>query len=322
MRARLIKPGYFKNDALAALPMAARILFSGLWCLADRAGRLEDRPLRIKAEVLPYDNVDVDALLSDLHQAGFILRYTDGAHQFIQVEGFGRHQTPHVREPESFIPPPYKHKTSTVQASDEHESSPAVPTYPVPTIPETEAETVEREIASPPREAEPAASGADAPLLPLLADGDVTAAEPEPAPTKPPRASPRYTADFLAFWEPYPAGHKDDKQGTFAEYQKQKPDPAVVAAGLQRWLKSKRWKTDGMICDAKKFVKEARWHAHPEVATQEAASNGHASNGGRHGGSGVVTPIAPPSYFAERRAALRAEQELLRDQAGGVPSVP
>ena len=55
MRARNIKPGFFKNDTLAELEFAARLLFIGLWGLADRAGRLEDRPKKIKAEVFPYD---------------------------------------------------------------------------------------------------------------------------------------------------------------------------------------------------------------------------------------------------------------------------
>ena len=44
MRARNIKPGFFKNDALAELDFAGRLLFIGLWGIADRAGRLEDRP--------------------------------------------------------------------------------------------------------------------------------------------------------------------------------------------------------------------------------------------------------------------------------------
>lgn len=46
--------------------------------MADRDGRLEDRPKRIRAEVLPYDDGNVDSLLSELHQAGFILRYPCG----------------------------------------------------------------------------------------------------------------------------------------------------------------------------------------------------------------------------------------------------
>lgn len=47
--ARNIKPGFFTNDVLAACDQLARLLFAGLWTVADRAGRLEDRPKRIKA---------------------------------------------------------------------------------------------------------------------------------------------------------------------------------------------------------------------------------------------------------------------------------
>ena len=59
-RSRNIKPGFFLNDDLAECEPLARLLFAGLWCIADREGRLEDRPKRIKIEVLPYDNCDVN----------------------------------------------------------------------------------------------------------------------------------------------------------------------------------------------------------------------------------------------------------------------
>jgi len=106
MRARNIKPGFFKNEVLAELPPLARILFSGLWCLADRAGRLEDRPRRIKAEVLTYDRCDVDHLLQLLHDKGFICRYEVNGMHFIEVSNFTRHQSPHHREAESCLPAP------------------------------------------------------------------------------------------------------------------------------------------------------------------------------------------------------------------------
>ena len=105
-RARNIKPGFFKNEDLAECSPLARILFAGLWCLADRAGRLEDRPKRIRAEVLPYDDGSVDDMLNELHEAGFILRYQVGEHRFIQVLNFAKHQNPHHREAESTIPAP------------------------------------------------------------------------------------------------------------------------------------------------------------------------------------------------------------------------
>ena len=75
MRSRNIKPGFFLNDELGELPPLARILFVGLWCLADRAGRLEDKPKRIRAAVLPYDECDGEELLSMLACHGFIVRY-------------------------------------------------------------------------------------------------------------------------------------------------------------------------------------------------------------------------------------------------------
>ena len=115
-RARNIKPSFFLNDQLAELDPLARLLFIGLWCLADREGRLEDRPRRIKAEVLPYDDCDVDAFLTDLHRAGFIIRYEVAGERYIQVVNFTKHQNPHVKEAKSTIPPPDEHRASTVLA--------------------------------------------------------------------------------------------------------------------------------------------------------------------------------------------------------------
>src|SRR5690606_6640904 len=114
-RARNIKPSFFANDDLADINPLGRLLFIGLWTIADREGRLEDRPRRIKAEVLPYDDCDVDALLDDLQKHGFILRYAVGGDRFIQVLNFTKHQNPHVKETASTIPEPEQHHTSTVQ---------------------------------------------------------------------------------------------------------------------------------------------------------------------------------------------------------------
>lgn len=119
----MLKPGFFTNDDLAELPMAARLLFAGLWTIADRAGRLEDRPRRIKAEILPYDEEDVDGLLTALCARGFLIRYSAEESRYIQIVNFAKHQSPHVREPESVIPAPDEHDASTVQAPDEHDAS-------------------------------------------------------------------------------------------------------------------------------------------------------------------------------------------------------
>lgn len=106
MRCRSIKPGFFKNEQLAECDPLARILFAGLWCVADRDGRLEDRPKRIKAEVLPYDEADVDRLLDRLHAGGFIRRYQVAGVGYVQVLKFEEHQHPHQNEQSLGLPPP------------------------------------------------------------------------------------------------------------------------------------------------------------------------------------------------------------------------
>ena len=56
-RTRNIKPAFFDNDILGGLDPLTRLLFIGLWCIADREGRLEDRPLRIKKTLLGYGSL-------------------------------------------------------------------------------------------------------------------------------------------------------------------------------------------------------------------------------------------------------------------------
>lgn len=106
-RARNIKPGFFKNEILGVADPLYSLLFEGLWVLADRAGRLEDRPLRIKGEVFPYrDGLNVDAMLTWLESNGFIRRYTAQGKKCILVLEFVKHQNPHKNESESELPAP------------------------------------------------------------------------------------------------------------------------------------------------------------------------------------------------------------------------
>ncbi|MFL9904658.1 hypothetical protein PQR71_42135 [Paraburkholderia fungorum] len=105
-RARNIKPGVMENEDLAELAPIARLLFIYLWMLADREGRLEDRPKKIKAKALAYDDgVDADELLKDLQVGGFIIRYEVDGGKYIQIINFLKHQKPHSNEVDSDLPP-------------------------------------------------------------------------------------------------------------------------------------------------------------------------------------------------------------------------
>ena len=103
-RIRSIKPDFFLDEDICALPFAHRLAFQGLWCEADREGRLEDRPKRLKATIFPYDDLDMDRILADLSER-FITRYVSGGKNYIQINNFAKHQRPHHTEAPSQIPP-------------------------------------------------------------------------------------------------------------------------------------------------------------------------------------------------------------------------
>jgi hypothetical protein len=107
-RARSLKPGFFHDTKLTALPPRTRLLFSGLWCYADREGLMQDDTRQIKHDVLPDDRCNVDAMLNELASATppFIIRYEVNGIRYIQIRNFKKHQNPHVKEPASTIPAP------------------------------------------------------------------------------------------------------------------------------------------------------------------------------------------------------------------------
>lgn len=104
-RARNIKPAIMDNEDLSDFSPMTRLLFVYLWMLADREGRLEDRPKRIGARAFPYDrSADVDAMLDELASGGFIKRYEADGVKVIQINSFLKHQTPHGTEKDSVLP--------------------------------------------------------------------------------------------------------------------------------------------------------------------------------------------------------------------------
>ena len=105
-RTRLIKPGFFSNDVLAECEPLARLLFAGLWTIVDRNGRTIYRPARIKAQVLPYDACDIEALMRQLADRGFVQVYAVDGTAYLSVTGFSKHQNPHAKEASEDLPEP------------------------------------------------------------------------------------------------------------------------------------------------------------------------------------------------------------------------
>jgi len=97
-RTRNLKPAFFKNEDLAECDPVVRLLFAGLWTLADREGRLECRPKRIRAELFPYDSFDVAGMLDQLAARGFIRFYEVEGQKYLEIPTFTQHQHPHHGE--------------------------------------------------------------------------------------------------------------------------------------------------------------------------------------------------------------------------------
>lgn len=102
-RIRTIKPEFFTSADTMDLSLAARLLYIGLWCEADREGRLAWRPAAFKVRYLPHDGVDIEAVCAELLAGGVVVLYGDGL-AFIPT--FTKHQVINGKEAPSRLPEP------------------------------------------------------------------------------------------------------------------------------------------------------------------------------------------------------------------------
>jgi hypothetical protein len=71
-RIRTIKPEFFTSDDICALTPLARLLYIGLWCEADREGRLVWTHGVMKRRYLPDDACDIGQLSTKLTRRGLL----------------------------------------------------------------------------------------------------------------------------------------------------------------------------------------------------------------------------------------------------------
>lgn len=125
-RTRNLKPSFFTNDLLAECEPMARLLFAGLWTLADRDGRLEYRPRRIKGALFPYDNCDVPMLVEQLASRGFVQVYRANGIDVLAIPTFGDHQRCHPDERSEGLPaPPTPGETAAFPEENAEPGNPA-----------------------------------------------------------------------------------------------------------------------------------------------------------------------------------------------------
>ena len=107
---RTTKPEYWADEDLADLSRDARLLYIGLWNLADEHARLRGRADYIKGQLLPYDEdlppVAVDKLLDELANAGKVIRYTVENRSYLFLPNLSKHQRLEPEKVPSRLPPP------------------------------------------------------------------------------------------------------------------------------------------------------------------------------------------------------------------------
>ena len=262
-RKRMIDPSIWTDEGMAALTPRQQLLYIGLVSNADDDGRLRGSAVAVglmlptvmgEATVAEVE-ADLRAVLGQMRK---LCRYQHDGNTYLCFRNYARWQNIN-RPTTSRLPAPPDETVSDTHSdtpthlpiSDSSVMSRCQTRLREEKIEESRVEEVDREIASQPREATRPASGADAP-----------------------RPLPRYSPEFEEFWKRYPPDGKTDKAGTYAEYKRQKPDQTRLMDGLTRWRASRKW-AEGVIVDAKRWMKERRWDAQPEAAgTRQTTTRG------------------------------------------------
>lgn len=92
-RIRSVKPEFWTDGAMIALPFETRLFYIGSWNFACDRGHLPDDPFGLKLKVLPADSVDGAVLVQQLVDAGRMIRTVlpDGR-RFLSIPRFTDHQ--------------------------------------------------------------------------------------------------------------------------------------------------------------------------------------------------------------------------------------
>lgn len=106
-RIRSIKPEFWQDELVATLPRDIRLLFIGLWTMADDEGRFRANPRFVQAQVFPYDSdIDVAGALRQLEGIGRVQLYEADGQLFGWVRKFSEHQRIDKPKPSTIPPPP------------------------------------------------------------------------------------------------------------------------------------------------------------------------------------------------------------------------
>jgi hypothetical protein len=100
-RIRSVHPGFFTDEAIASLPMAARVLLIGIWTEADDHGIFEWKPFLLKTRIFPAETFslgEIEAMMVQIATANCIKKFEeDSSKTYGAIRNFCVFQRP--REP-------------------------------------------------------------------------------------------------------------------------------------------------------------------------------------------------------------------------------
>jgi hypothetical protein len=265
-RIRSVKPDFWQKEDLSLVPRDARLLYIGLWNLADEHGRLRGNPSFIKGQLFPYDDdlgvKEIEVLLEDLAELGKLHRY--------QVVGFPYLFLPKLAKHQRLEPEKVPSKLPGQAAADRSDES------------AHEANEAERGAASSARGAASSELGEEDHAL-LYGTGTREQEEDLPSSDEPmkalvdlPGAKPAYKPGsdddpyWRRFWEAYPrkAGkqnarlrwaqavkkaHPDliiERAERYAEQQARDRTPQNKIKMAEGWLNGQRWEDESLTAPA------------------------------------------------------------------------
>jgi hypothetical protein len=124
-RIRTIKPAFWTSPQIVHVPVAARLLFIGTWNFADDNGNLPRDAERLKLQVFPADDIDVEALVCALITHGLLSEYSVSSRRFLHIVGFRDHQVISRPSHAVYPMPPETGKTHASTGDDGGTSGPS-----------------------------------------------------------------------------------------------------------------------------------------------------------------------------------------------------
>jgi len=100
MRTRQINREFWDSGSIGGLTHFERLLFIGLWCMADREGLLKFCPARIKASIFPLDDMpisEVSQSVDSLISVGLVEK-SEGVITLLYIPKFLEYQHIHPHE--------------------------------------------------------------------------------------------------------------------------------------------------------------------------------------------------------------------------------